>query len=110
MLRRRGVRLLGTMAVGGAAYAAGHSAARGQANEEAQNAQIAELQAQAYQAPPPMQQQAYAPPPVAAPPPAPAASSMDDKIEQLQKLAELKATGLLTDAELAVQKDRILSS
>ena len=96
------------MAVGGAAYAAGSRAARGQANEQAQNAQIAELEAQAYQAPP--QQQAYAPPPVAAPPPAAAPASMDDKIEQLQKLAELKAAGILTDAEVAVQKELILAS
>jgi hypothetical protein len=46
----------------------------------------------------------YAPPP---PPPPPAAAAVDP-IEQLQKLAELKAAGVLTDEEFAVQKNKIL--
>ncbi len=49
------------------------------------------------------QQQAYQQPP-------PAGDSMDAKIEQLQKLAELKAQGVLTDAEFEAQKSRLLGS
>ena len=110
MRRRRGVGLLGTMAVGGLAYAAGNSAAKNQAREADQNDQIAYLQAQAaqqqaMQAPPP-------PPPMAAPP-APAAAAappMDPKIAQLRELAELKTAGVLTEEEFAAQKARILNS
>ncbi len=50
----------------------------------------------------------YAPPP----PPAPAAAeapSMDDKLEQLKQLGELKTAGVLTDAEFEAQKARILA-
>ena len=43
-------------------------------------------------------------PPQAAPPPA-----ADDKLEQLQKLGELKASGVLTDAEFEAQKAKILA-
>ena len=40
---------------------------------------------------------------------APTGSNMDEKIAQLQKLADLKSDGLLTEAEYAAQKARILS-
>ncbi|MFR9795693.1 SHOCT domain-containing protein [Streptomyces sp. MS06] len=43
----------------------------------------------------------------AAPPPAP---DMTDKIDQLKQLGELKAQGVLTDAEFEEQKRRILES
>jgi hypothetical protein len=46
--------------------------------------------------------------PVAAP--QPAAPSQEDKIQQLKDLAELKAAGVLTDAEFEVQKQKILQS
>ena len=36
--------------------------------------------------------------------------NMDAKIEQLQKLAELKAQGVLTDAEFEAQKSKLLGS
>jgi hypothetical protein len=49
------------------------------------------------------QQQAPAPAPAAA---APAASTLD----QLQQLGELKAQGILTDAEFEAQKAKILAS
>jgi hypothetical protein len=52
-----------------------------------------------YEEPP---QQQYAAPPAAA---APAA----DPLEQLQKLGELKAAGVLTDAEFEAQKAKILA-
>jgi Short C-terminal domain len=56
------------------------------------------------------------PPP---PPPAPVVAvvqqpaeepDMSAKLAQLQQLGELKAQGILTDAEFEVQKQRILSS
>jgi hypothetical protein len=64
-------------------------------------------QQQAYQ-----QQQAQQAPVYAAPPPvAPAAGSdMDTKLAQLKELGELKAQGILDDAEFEAQKDRILNS
>ena len=43
----------------------------------------------------------------ASPPPAPAAA---DPVAQLKDLADLKAQGVLTDAEFAAQKARILGS
>ncbi len=57
--------------------------------------------AQQEQGPPPEQQYAQpAPPPAAAP----------DPIAQLKDLADLKAQGILTDAEFAAQKARILGN
>lgn len=56
---------------------------------------------QAQAAPPPQQ---YAPPPPAAP-----AAPAVDPIEQLTKLGELHAAGVLTDEEFAVQKNKILN-
>jgi putative oligomerization/nucleic acid binding protein len=44
----------------------------------------------------------------AAAPPAPEAPSTDDKLAQLKELGELKAAGVLTDAEFEVQKEKIL--
>ncbi len=57
--------------------------------------------------------QAAAAPPSSAPAPAPApepaaAASMDTKISQLKELAELKEQGVLSEAEFAAQKSRIL--
>jgi hypothetical protein len=55
----------------------------------------------AYQEQPP-------PPPPPPPPAAPPASDTDAKLEQLTKLGELKAQGILTDAEFEAQKAAIL--
>lgn len=60
-------------------------------------------------------EQAYtqtAPPPQAAyPAPAPvAAASESDKFDQLAKLGELKAQGILTEAEFTAEKAKILAS
>ncbi|GAB3051159.1 hypothetical protein GCM10027053_08110 [Intrasporangium mesophilum] len=55
-------------------------------------------------------QQQYAPPPP--PPPAPAAPAgggTDDMIAQLEKLGQLKAAGILTDAEFEAQKAKLLA-
>jgi Short C-terminal domain len=42
-------------------------------------------------------------------PPAPATAPVSDHISQLQGLAELKAQGVVTDAEFAAEKARILA-
>jgi hypothetical protein len=55
------------------------------------------------------QQQQQAPPAPTAPPPAPSAGG-DDRLAQLQQLAELKQQGILTDEEFAAEKARILGS
>jgi hypothetical protein len=56
------------------------------------------------------QQPTYAEPPptYAAPPPA-AAPPADDMLDQLKKLGELKAAGILTDAEFDQQKAKLLA-
>ena len=41
--------------------------------------------------------------------PAPAPDAMDNRLEQLQSLADLKAQGVLTDAEFEAQKAKILA-
>jgi len=57
----------------------------------------------------PQQQQQYAEPVYAAPPPPAAAAPEVDPLEQLQKLGELKAAGVLTEEEFAAQKAKILA-
>lgn len=59
---------------------------------------------EAEQAPPPPQ---YAPPP---PPPPPPAGGGPDRLDELKKLGELKAAGVLTEEEFASEKARILAS
>jgi hypothetical protein len=52
-------------------------------------------------------------PPQSAPAPAPAAAPSaggEDRLAQLQQLADLKAQGILTDEEFAAEKARILGS
>jgi hemolysin activation/secretion protein len=104
-MRRRGNPLLRTAVIGGGAYAMGKKSANAQANEAAQNQQIAELQAQ--------QAQQAAPPPApapAAPAPAPAApaAAEDDTLAQIERLADLHGAGALTDEEYAAAKAKIL--
>ncbi|MFD9079754.1 SHOCT domain-containing protein [Streptomyces erythrochromogenes] len=59
------------------------------------------------------QQQAAPPPPppqpVQAAPPPPPGDDMSSKLDQLQKLGELKSQGLLTEEEFAQQKARLLA-
>jgi Short C-terminal domain len=108
--RRRGMGLLGAAAVGGVAYAAGNSAAKGRAAEQDQNEQLAYLQAQqAEQARQAQAAQMAAATAQAASAPT-AAPSMDEKIAQLQQLASLKTAGVLTEEEFAAQKARILAT
>lgn len=127
MRRRVGRPLLRTAVVGGAAYAAGHSAAKGAAREADQIARIEELEQQAaYQQqapyppqtayppqPPPYPQAGYPPPPSMPAPSAAAgqveaASAAPDRITQLKMLADLHASGVLNDQEFETEKQRIL--
>jgi hypothetical protein len=87
-----------TAVVAGTATAVSNRVSRRQANRWAAQEQP---QQPAYQEPPPP---AYAPPP----PPPPAADE-PDMLEQLQKLGELRAAGVLTEAEFAAQKAKILA-
>jgi len=79
-----------TAAVVGTATATRNAVDRRQAGRNV----AAEQQAYAQQAPPPMQ---------AAP-----AEGTDDKLEQLERLGQLKAQGILTEQEFAQQKAVIL--
>ena len=104
-------RLLGTMArtavIAGTASAVNGRVARRQAEKYAdRDAQIMASRSQAYQqdvaaATPP-------PPAPAAPAPAPAAAGEDDLIDQLERLGKLREQGILTDAEFAAQKAKLL--
>jgi len=75
--------------VGGVAYHAGKKVQEGREEDYARDQEIADLQAQ--QAPA-----------------APAAAPQVD-IEQLEKLAQLKDQGILTQAEFDVQKAKLLA-
>jgi len=79
--------------VGGAAYYAGK---KGQQNRDADEDRDARLDDLEYQ-----QSQAAAPPPKA---------DSNAVIEQIQKLAQLKEQGILTDAEFEVQKAKLLQT
>lgn len=91
-----------TAVVAGTATAVSNRVSRRQAGRWAAQEQQ-EYAAQQYQ------QQQYAPPPPP-PPAAPAAAAVDtdDKLEQLTKLGQLRDAGVLTEAEFAVQKEKIL--
>jgi hypothetical protein len=84
-----------TAAVAGTATAVSNRVSRRQAGRWAQQDQ------QQYEEPPPQYQQ---------PPPAPAAPDTGNVIEQLKQLGELKEAGVLTEAEFAAQKSKILGS
>ncbi|MFF8403997.1 SHOCT domain-containing protein [Streptomyces sp. NPDC014846] len=91
-----------TAVVAGTATAVSNRVSRRQAGRWAQQDYEQEQQ----------QQQQYAQP--QAPPPPPAsqtapADEMTGKIEQLKQLADLKAQGVLTDAEFEDQKRRLLA-
>jgi hypothetical protein len=77
--------------VGGMGYAAGRAGARRSAQEESQEQRPAGLESQ--------------PAPASAPP----AAAAETTVEQLQKLAQLRDGGVLTDAEFEAQKQKILA-
>jgi biotin carboxyl carrier protein len=93
-----------TAVVAGTATAVSNRVSRRQANRWSQqeDQQYYEQQQQQQQ-----QQQYYQQP---APAPAPAAAPQTDVVSQLQGLADLKAQGVLTDAEFNAQKAKILAS
>jgi hypothetical protein len=86
-----------TAVVAGTATAVSNRVSRRQANR---------WSAQQEPAPPPQQQE---PPPPAYAPPPPPADDAPDMLDQLQKLGELRAAGVLTEAEFAAQKAKILA-
>lgn len=89
-----------TAVVAGTATAVSNRVSRRQAGRWAQQEQAQPYQEQQYAQP------QYAPP---AQPAQPSGADMDAKIEQLKQLAELKAQGVITDAEFEAQKSRLLS-
>ena len=100
MFRRRRP-LLRAAVVGGGAYMAGKHMARSQddqyAAEADQNQRLSDLESQQ-----------QTPPAQAAPAAAPPASSAT--IDQLKQLAELHQQGVLTDAEFAAAKAKLLGT
>lgn len=104
--------LVGTMArtavIAGTANATvGAMNRRQQAATQQQAAQQAAFESQAQLAE--LQAQMAAQQAAAAPPPAPAAAPAgDDLIAKLQQLSELKAAGILDDAEFAAAKAKLL--
>lgn len=90
-----------TAVVAGTATAVSNRVSRRQANRWAtQEANAAPQYQQQYE-------QQYQPPPP--PPPPPPAPGPDDLIAQLEKLGDLRANGVLTDAEFEQQKARLLA-
>jgi BMFP domain-containing protein YqiC len=89
---------MGAAMLGGAALAGRHSQ-RTQTEREDQEARIQQLEAQ-QQAPPP---------PAATPAPAPAAPA-PSLTDQLKQLADLKASGVLSDEEFDAAKQKLLAS
>ncbi|OIJ63850.1 SHOCT domain-containing protein [Streptomyces mangrovisoli] len=87
-----------TAVVAGTATAVSNRVSRRQAGRWAE--QDVQAQSQHYQ----YEQPAPAPAPAAAPP----ADDMSSKIDQLKQLGDLKDQGVLTEAEFAEQKRRIL--
>jgi hypothetical protein len=116
-MRRRGPSLLGVAAVAGtAAYVGNKSAQKGaqqQANEQAQNQQLADLEQQnaalAAQQQMLLQQQQAAAAPAPAPVAAPAAPSGGIDMEKLKQLADLHTAGILSDEEFAAAKAKVLA-
>lgn len=94
-----------TAAIAGTATAVSGRVQRRQASRFASrdaNTEIEREQAYAQQVAPP--------PPPPPPAPVPARAGGDDMIEQLRGLGELRDQGILTEAEFAVQKARVLGS
>jgi len=90
-----------TAVVAGTATAVSNRVSRRQANKWAEQDQPQ----QQYAEPPPQQ---YAEPAYQQAPP-PAAAPEVDPLEQLKKLGELKAAGVLTEEEFAAEKAKILA-
>ena len=99
-----------TAVVAGTATAVSNRVSRRQAGRWAAQDQQQYEHEQYQQSQAQQQQQQYAPPPPPPPPPAPPASAgQSDVIAQLEKLGQLKAAGILTDAEFEAQKAKLLA-
>ena len=103
-----------TAVVAGTATAVSGRVQRRQADKYAErDAQTAANRSQAYEEDMAQQQPQYAAPPpqqqYAPPPPEPAGpASQQDMIDQLKQLGELRDAGVLTEAEFAAQKAKLL--
>jgi hypothetical protein len=95
-----------TAVIAGTATAVSNNVSRRQGQRWAEKEQAAAQQA----APPPPPQVVYAQAPAPAPAPAPAGGLTEDSIQKLKELAALKEQGILTDAEFAAEKAKILGS
>ena len=99
-----------TAVVAGTAQATRNAVNRHSAEKNAKAYTNAMNTAQAQAAPPPQQvappPEAYAPPPPPAPAPAPAGT---DVTSQLNQLAQLHASGVLSDEEFAAAKQKVLA-
>jgi hypothetical protein len=87
-----------TAVVAGTATAVSNRVSRRQANRWA-----------AQGAPEPQYQQQYQQQPYQPPAPPPQSTNTGDVIAQLEKLGDLRANGILTDAEFEQQKARLLA-
>ncbi|MFD3543163.1 SHOCT domain-containing protein [Streptomyces sp. NPDC058662] len=94
-----------TAVVAGTATAVSNRVSRRQAGRWAAQEEPAARQ----DAPPPQQYAAPAPAPAPAAA-APLADDMSNKIDQLKELGALKEQGILTEAEFAEQKSRLLGT
>jgi hypothetical protein len=101
-----------TAAIAGTATAVSNRVSRRQGNRWA--AQEQQAYAPQPYAPPAYEPAPYAPPAYGTPAPAPvasdAATSGNDRIAALRELADLKAQGVLTQAEFEAEKARLLAS
>ncbi|MFZ2012870.1 MAG: SHOCT domain-containing protein [Nocardioides sp.] len=91
-----------TAVVAGTATAVSNRVSRRQANRWAGQEQQQYAQQPAYSEPAPQQ-------PVYQQPVAPLAAEQPDMLDQLQKLGELRAAGVLTEEEFAAQKAKVLA-
>jgi hypothetical protein len=94
--------LLGAAMMGGAVMA-GRASQRAQYREQDEQARLDQLEAQQQQAP----AAAPAPPPAASAPAAPASTGL---AAQIQQLADLKQSGVLTADEFEAAKQKLLAS
>jgi len=97
-----------TAVVAGTATAVSNRVSRRQGNRWAEHEAYEQQQYEQY-AQPEYAQPQYAPPQYA-PPPAPSGGDMQSKLEQLERLGELKSQGLLNEVEFEKQKALILNS
>ena len=111
MMRRRMVgrpiarAAVGTAVVAGTAGAVHHHQEKKWARDAYEDQAMMQQQQEQYYEPPPQQ---YAPPPQQYAPPPPAQAG-NDLTEKLNQLAQLHASGVLTDEEFAAAKQKLLT-